>query len=450
MGRKFSGFSHIDRQILKLSLPAIASNVTVPLLGICDTAISGHLGSELYLASIAVGSVMMNVIFWILGFLRTGTTGLTAVSLGATDGEETKRIFTLATIIAFIAGVFFILISVPLFNLLWNLTGGEEEIKEMVGNYFYIRIWGVPAMLVSMAVTGWFVGMQNTVYPLIISIGMNIINIILSFILAIPMGWGLDGVACGTMFSNWFGMLLSLGCVIFFIKGKNIFSNPATVFKKKILIKFFSVNINLFIRSLCIIAVTMGVTSAGAMQGTLVLSVNIIVMQFFQFFSFFMDGFAFSGEALVGLNWGKRDLVKLRKSVKALLRWTLSMAIIFSLAYSIFTVRITSLLTDSLLVREGIKSVAVFIWLIPLVSAWAFIYDGFYVGITDTFLMMISTLTASVLFFIIVFGYGDRFIQLTSLDGNKIIWIAFLIYLGVRGIVLAIAWQGKKSLSSAI
>ena len=419
------------------------SNVTIPLLGLCDTAISGHLGSELFLAAIAVGSVMLNVVFWIFGFLRMGTTGLTATSLGANDANEVRRVFSRAFFIGVSAGILLIVFRYPIMEGLLKICGSNSEIRESVEEYFLIRIWGAPALLATMVVTGWFVGMQSTVYPLIISVGMNIANIALSFILVFYSDMGFIGVAAGTLISNWFGLLLSIACMIWFLKKTKIFSTLREIFNPDGLKKFFSVNSNLFIRSLCIICVTMGVTAASGRLGPLTLAVNVIVMQFFQFFSFFMDGFAFSGEALIGLYAGERNPERLRLSYRALLMWTLGIGVIFTFIYLFFNGNITSLLTDSTIVREGVRKIEIFIIMIPLVSAWAFIYDGFYVGLTDTRLMMFSTLIASIFFFIISFlsvEEGEVFINVSN---NDMIWTGFLVYLGIRGVVLASAWKGR-------
>lgn len=432
----------MNREILRLSVPTIVSNVTVPLLGICDTAISGHLGSELFLSAIAVGSVMLNVVFWIFGFLRGGTTGLTANALGAASpqtkemeakgGGETSKVLYRAMMIGIGAGIVLIILQKPLFLFLKTVAGSGPEIDGMVEDYFTIRIWGAPALLATMAISGWFVGMQNTYYPMVIAIVMNLINIAASCVLVFGIGYGFKGVATGTMLSNWLGLIVAAACLSRFCLG----GLPKFTYKE--LMKgewwrYFSVNGNLFLRSFFIICVTMGVTSAGARLGNLTLAINVILMQFFQFFSFFMDGFAFSGEAMVGLRAGAGDHVMLKKCVGRLLQWTLGTAIVFSLFYFTGTATIAGLLTDSREVAEGVAAMTLWTGLIPLVSCWAFIYDGFYIGITDTFRMMISTLIGGAIFFAIIYG-GSHL-------GNQAIWTAFLAYLLFRGAYLALSWR---------
>lgn len=430
----------LNREILRLSLPTIVSNVTIPLLGICDTAISGHLGSELFLSAIAVGSVMMNVVFWIFGFLRGGTTGITANALGAGDHSEISKVLYRALTIAFVAGALLIVFQESIFNGLWYVAGGSEEIKEYVRDYFTIRIWGAPALLAVIAISGWFVGMQTTFYPMLIAILTNVVNICVSYTLAFPLGYGFNGVAIGTFVSNWLGLAVALGCMLWFLKGKILKCTFSNLIKGNWW-RYFSVNGNLFLRSLFIICVTMGVTAAGARIGTLTLAVNIIVMQYFQFFSFFIDGFAYSGEALVGLRFGERNIELLNKSVTRLLQWTAGMAVIFSLGYFLGLESLTSLLTDSEIVIQGVLELVLWVSLIPLVSCWSFIFDGFYVGITDTFKMMISTLLGGIIFFIVI---GIDYLGTPlPFDGNKVIWTAFISYLFIRGLYLALMWKAS-------
>ena len=432
----------IDKDILKLSFPAIVSNITVPLLGLCDTAISGHLGSEIYLAAIAVGSVMMNVVFWLFGFLRAGTTGLTATAYGANDENALRQVFSRALGLALIGGLVIIIMQVPLMNLLLLVIHAEPEVSGYVARYFSISIWGAPAILGVMAISGWFVGMQSTVYPMAIAIAVNLINIGLSFLLVFGMHVGFEGVAWGTLFANWIGLIIAYVCAVRFRKGKRLWCLLKDIIRGGGLGKFFSVNSNLFIRSACIISVSLGVASAGARLGALTLAVNVIVMQLFQFFSFFMDGFAFSAEALVGKYSGAKEKGNLRLTVSALLKWTLGMALVFTLLYSIGCVAISTVLTDQPEVWTGIAGLRIWIGLIPIVSAWAFIYDGFYIGVTCTRKMMVATIISTIVFYIIAFlHYDGEGISLCVVD-NKSLWTAFLCYLLLRGVILASQWRG--------
>lgn len=431
----------VNRDILRLSVPAIVSNVTVPLLGLCDTAISGHLGSELYLAAIAVGSVMLNVVFWLFGFLRMGTTGLTANAFGASDSAGVRKVFTRAFLLGFLAGAALVALRSPLLKWLTLLVGAEPEVSALVESYFTIRIWGSPAMLAVMAVSGWFVGMQSTLWPMVIAVSVNVVNIAASFIFVYLSGLGFDGVAWGTLLSNWAGLAIALLCALRFMKGGRLWCPLREALRGGGLGRFFSVSGNLFLRSACIIAVTLGVTAAGARLGALTLAVNVVVMQFFHFFSFFMDGFAFSAEALAGKWWGAGERSEMRRYVRALLWWTAGVSLLFMALYAAGCAPVAALLTDSEEVRRGVWEMRWWILAIPPVSAWAFIYDGFYVGVTATGKMMAATFAATVVFFLLAFLRVADGALMWGPQGNGALWAGFLAYLLIRGGALAILFR---------
>ncbi len=370
-----------------------------------------------------------------------GTTGLTATAFGAGDDSGVRKVFTRAMLLAGGAGVALILARELVMYALMKLIGAEPDVAGYVGRYFMIRIWGSPALLGVLAVSGWFVGMQSTAYPMVIAISVNIVNIAASFALVFWFGLGFEGVAWGTLVSNWVGLAIAMGCALRFSKGKRLWCGVREAVSGGGMGRFFSVNSNLFFRSACIICVTLGVTAAGARLGAATLAINVVVMQFFQFFSFFMDGFAFSGEALVGRWWGAGDSVMVGKYVRALLWWTVGVALLFTVCYGLGSDGITSLLTDSESVRQGVKGMRAWIWSLPVVSAWAFIYDGFYVGVTDTRKMMMSTIVATIVFYIVAFVKLAEGRVVIEVDSNAAVWTAFLSYLFIRGAFLAIAWH---------
>lgn len=416
------------------------SNITVPLLGLCDTAIAGHLGSELFLAAIAVGSTMLNVIFWLFGFLRMGTTGLTATAFGADDDSEISKVFIRSLLLGLLIGLVLVLLRQPLLSLMLRLIGAEPEVEHLVRRYFCICIWEAPSLLATMALSGWFVGMQSTFWPMVVAISVNVINIAASLLLVFGLGMGFDGVAVGTVSANWAGFVIALIAALRFMRGRTLFPHLRAIISGAGIGRFFSVNSNLFFRSFCIISVTLGVTAAGARLGAQTLAVNAVVMQFFTLFSFFMDGFSFSAEALTGKAYGAREGGMLSRYVKALLLWAAGVAAVFSCLYATGCGALTDILTDEEGVRTGVREMKIWIWLIPAVSVWAFIYDGFYIGITDTGKMLIATLSASVIFFCVAFS-GD------FIDGgffgplsNHMLWTAFISYLAMRGLILAFLW----------
>lgn len=429
----------IDKEILRLSIPAVVSNVTVPLLGLCDTAIAGHLGSELYLAAIAVGSMMLNTVFWLFGFLRMGTTGLAANAYGAGDSDGQRLVFGRAVALAVMSGVILILLRSPLSALLMWLVGADPQVTGLAERYFGLCLFEAPALLGIMAVSGWFVGMQSTVWPMIIAIGVNVLNIVLSLVLVFGLKLGFIGTAWGTLTANWAGFIFALVAAWRYDRSGMLWCGWRRLFNGGIL-RFFRVSGNLFLRSFFLTAVMLGVAAAGARMGALTLAVNAVLMQFFTLFSFFMDGFAFSAEALVGRWAGAKDAGMLRLSVRRLLIWSVCVAVVFGLAYTAFGNALVSLLTDESSVRDGAAGMMTFMHFLPLVAMGAFIYDGFYIGVTDTGRMLLATFCASVLFFAVTFGLPAMNIHISGLTPNQSLWMAFLGYLAVRGLVLAVLW----------
>lgn len=430
----------LNREILRLSVPAIVSNVTVPLLGLCDTGISGHLGSEVYLAAISVGSMMLSVVFWLFGFLRMGTTGLTATAFGAGDAAGCRDVFTRSFALALAAGAILTTVQGPLMRVLLLFVSPGPEVAPLVERYFGICILEAPALLGTLAVSGWFVGMQNTVWPMAIAIGVNVVNIAASLLLVFRFGMGFEGVALGTLSANWLGLAAALGAVAFFTRKRGGFWNWRALREWKGPGNFFSVNASLFFRSFFITAVTLGVTAAGARLGAMTLAVNAVLMQFYTLFSFFMDGFAFSGEALTGRFQGAGNRGMARRSHKALLGWAFGMGVFFTLAYVSGITGMASLLTDEECVRAGVRAMWPWIAALPLVSVWAFIYDGFFVGALATSRMLWATMAASIVFYMTVFGPWHWPVEW----GNRILWSAFLCYLGLRGAILMVQWPAVE------
>ncbi len=434
----------VDREILRLALPAIVNNITVPLLGLCDTAIAGHLGSAIFLGAMSVGAMMLNVIYWLCGFLRMGTSGLTAQAFGAGDMPAGRDVLSKAMTIAACLSVTAILLQTPLLRLLLAVIGPDPEVTAYASLYFRICIWAAPAQLGIMAVSGWFIGRQNTVVPMTVAIGVNVINILMSLLLVFVWHCGFAGIAAGTLTAAWIGFA---GALLFVrrelagessktgdrIKTKDNADGNAGA-KGRVRWKlFFSVNGNLFFRSACIMCVSLTMTSVSARLGELTLAANAVIMQFFLFFSYFMDGFAFAGEALVGRAAGARDGGMLHLCVRSLLRWGAWMALAFLLVYMVASGPITSLLTDVASVRQAVDEMHIWVVVLPPVAVSAFIFDGIFIGLARTGSLLVSTLIASAIFFATVF-LGPRIGETLS---NPLLWTAFEIYLLMRGVLLA-------------
>lgn len=439
---------NLDKSILLLAAPAIINNITVPLLGLCDTTIAGHLGSPRYLASISVGTMMLNVFFWLAGFLRMGTTGLTARSVGRGSYMQCREVLMKSLLIAGVISLIVLACQNSLLTLLLRFLAPGSDAAELAGRYFRIGVWWVPAQLTIMAVSGWFIGLQTTVIPMTIAIGTNVINIAASVLFVFGIKRGFDGIAYGTLVANWIGAIAALCWALVRLKEEKKklatkrgeeereYDETTKMELKGDRIKwseFFKVNSALFIRSACIMAVTLTVTSVGSQLGELTLAANAVIMQFFLFFSYFMDGFAFSGEALAGKFSGAGDGEMVIKTMKSLCRWGAVMALIFLALYTFGSKTMAQLITDSAEVVDKIEEYRLWIQLLPPVTVSAFIFDGLFVGLTRTRAMMWVTIAGAALFFTILFGSNIP-------HTNNLLWLSFESYLFVRGAALAVTF----------
>lgn len=428
----------INRLILRLAIPAILSNITVPLLGLCDTFISGHLGAERYLAAIAVGTMLVNSLYWLFGFLRMGTTGLTAEAFGQGDPGLSRRVFTSAFILAMALGATLMLLSPMLERLLLWIMDPDPATAALGGEYFRISILAAPAILATMTVTGWMIGWQNTLFPMITAISVNVINIVLSFSLVFGAGWGFYGVAWGTCAANWCGLAIAQMLARRLGRGR-LWAPLHGLWRQMDMHRFFRVNSDLMMRSACIMAVLFAMTSLGGRLGDRTLAVNALLMQFFMFFSYFMDGFAFSGEALAGRFAGACQLRNLHGLLRGLTLWSAAMVVLFSSIYYFFLTPVAAMLTDVEGVVTDVGEMHAVVALIPVISAAAFILDGIYIGMTATWRLLLATLVAMVAFFFISLS-GRHWLLLKP---NEILWCGFLTFLLLRGALLIIELPGE-------
>lgn len=433
---------NLNKEILRLSVPAIVSNITVPILGLSDTTISGHLGSEVYIGAIAVGTMMFNVAFWLFGFLRMGTTGLTAQAFGANDETGCRMLLYRSILLALFIGLGLILLSLPLKWLLLKLISPDADVACYASRYFMICIIGAPPVLVNMALQGWFLGMQNTLYPMIISVSVNLINIILSLLFVFIFGLGFEGVAYGTLIANYVGLLLGVVLLKIFYGSGLKTVGVGEILRIDGLRQFFRVNTDIFFRSGCIMAVSMSVTAIGAQLGALTLAANAIIMQFFILFSYFMDGFAFAGEAMVGRSYGANDKIRLRKVVNLLSLWGLGVALIFTAVYVLFYQDIVAFITTQSDVVMEVDKYRMWLMLMPIVTVMAFVFDGVFIGLTATRQMLLVTFFSTIVFFAVCFVHYDMGVRIAIPD-NDHLWLGFLLYLLSRGVLLALIYRGK-------
>ena len=427
-----------NREILQIALPSIVSNITVPLLGLIDVTIVGHLGAASYIGAIAVGGMLFNIIYWIFGFPRMGTGGMTSQAYGRKDDAETMRLLTRSTGVGMSIALSLILLQYPIERIAFTFIDTTPEIERLASLYFRICIWGAPAVLGLYSFTGWFIGMQNSRYPMFIAITQNVVNILASLVLVYGFDMKIEGVAIGTLVAQYAGFFMALGLWFHRYQALRPYAQLACLKDKEAMRRFFQVNRDIFFRTLCLVAVTVFFTSAGAAQGEVVLAVNTLLMQLFTLFSYIMDGFAYAGEALAGKHIGAENRIALRQMVRQLFVWGIALSLGFTLLYGFGGEGFLGLLTNEESVIQASSTYFYWVLAIPLAGFAAFLYDGIFIGATATSLMLRAMIVASVAFFAIYFGCREAM-------GNHALWLAFIAYLILRGVVQG--FLGRKILN---
>ena len=427
-----------NREILQIALPSIVSNITVPLLGLIDTAIVGHLGAASYIGAIAVGGMLFNIIYWIFGFLRMGTSGMTSQAYGQKDEVETMRILARSIGVGMLIALGLIVLQYPIERIAFTFIKATPEVERLASTYFRICIWGAPAVLGLYSISGWCIGMQNSRFPMYVAITQNIVNILASLTLVYGFGMKIEGVAIGTLVAQYAGLLMAAGLWTSHFKRLLTEVHLHSLLAKGAIRRFFQVNRDIFLRTLCLVAVTLYFTSAGAAQGEVVLAVNTLLMHFFTFFSYIMDGFAYAGEALTGKHIGANNRLALQQMIRQLFIWGIALALAATLIYGIGGKEFLSLITNEQSVIAASSTYFYWVLAIPLAGFTAFLYDGIFIGATATGLMLRAMFVASVAFFGIYFGCR-------GVMGNHALWLAFITYLALRGIVQG--FIGRKILN---
>ena len=405
----------MSRSILRIAVPSIVSNITVPLLGLVDTAITGHLGAAAYLAAIAVGSTLFSTTYWLFNFLRMGTGGLTAQAYGAGHHDETAALLWRSLVLALVIGLLLLLFQQPIATLGFRLLAPGAAAAVPARIYFNILIWGAPPMLTLFALNGWLLGMQNARYPMVVAIVQNVVNILVSLTLVVGLHWGIAGVAVGTLVAQWTGAALAFALALRVLqRGRCHTTMRAVVRSLPAWMQLFAVNRDIFLRTLCLVSVMFAFTAFGTRQGETLLAVNALLMQLFLLVSYFMDGFAYAGEALGGRFLGEENV-----------------AVGFVLFFLVGSTTLIALLTDVDAVRMAAQPFLPYAIVIPLVSFSAFLFDGLFIGTTSTRAMLLTVFVASAAFFLL-----HHFLS-PSL-GNHALWCAFLLFLGLRGLVAAL------------
>ena len=398
----------MNRKILQLAIPSIVSNITVPLLGLVDVAIAGHLGSASYIGAIAVGGMLFNMIYWIFGFLRMGTSGMTAQAYGKRDLTEVVRTLLRAVGVGLLISLGLWILLSPILRGAFVLIDATEEVKRWASLYFNICIWGAPAILGLYGFAGWFIGMQNSRFPMFIAITQNIVNIVASLCFVFVLGMKVEGVALGTLIAQYAGLFMAFALWLKYYGRLKAYIDWDGLWGGEAIRRFFSVNSDIFFRTLCLVAVTTFFTSTGARQGDVILAVNTLLMQLFTLFSYIMDGFAYAGEALAGRFIGAKNDVGLRRCIRLLFLWGIGLSLSFTILYAFLGRDFLGLLTNDTSVIEASGDYFYWVLAIPLCGFSAFLWDGIFIGATATRQMLTRCLWPRLLSLLCITCFIDR------------------------------------------
>lgn len=421
----------MNREILRLAIPNIISNISIPLLSTVDTALMGHL-SAAHLGAVGLGTMLFNFIYWNFGFLRMGTTGLCAQAFGERNDEKIKYILFRSCIVAIgIAGML-ILFQRPILELGKDILNAADITDPLITAYFNIRIWAAPASLALYSLLGWYFGMQNAWIPLVITVAINVINIVLSYIAVRHLGMGIEGVAWGTVIAQYSGMLIAL--VFLFIKYRIYIriSIDRLFSQNQEWLKFLRVNADLFIRTVGLTFAFGFFYSQSSEEGTLVLAANIILLQFLNWMSYGVDGFAYAAESLIGKYVGAGNRDRLILALKRSFQWGGGLALLFAIFFFFSGNWIISIFTEDQGVHDLAYRQMYWIVILPLIGFVCYIWDGIYIGFTASKEMRNSMILA---LFIYLFVY-----YFTMNLWTNAIWIAFVLFMAGRGLIQSVIW----------
>lgn len=428
----------MNKEILRLAIPNILSNISIPLLSTVDTALMGRL-SEVHLGAVGLGAMIFNFVYWNFGFLRMGTTGITAQAFGQQNASEVVLTLGRALLVGAILAAIVLLLQRPIEQVSFSLLSVSSESYPLIQAYFRIRVLAAPATLGLFAMMGWFFGMQNAIYPLILTLIINATNIAVNFLLVYRYGMGVEGVAWGTVVAQYVGLLMAL--LFFAYRYKNYLAD----FQRDLLIewqalrKFLIINRDIFIRTVCLTFAFGFFYSQSSQAGETILAINVILLQFVNWMSYAIDGFAFASESLVGKYWGAREEEQLRRSIRLTFGWGMGMAVLFSLVYTFGGNALLQVFTDQPDLIAASQPYLIWMILFPLLATPCYLWDGIFIGLTASVAMRNSMLLSLALFFAAYYLFA-------SLGwGNHGLWLVLILFMVARGAIQAWMYTTRKA-----
>lgn len=418
-----------NRRVLKIALPIVLSNVTIPILGAVDTGVVGQMGEAAPIGAVGIGAVVLSAIYWIFGFLRMGTTGLAAQALGQGNRAEVAALLTRVLMIGFAGGALIIALQLPILWSAFRLSPASPEVETLARGYMQIRIWSAPAAISVFGITGWLIAQERTRAVLVLQVWMNGINVLLNLWFVLGLGWGVNGVAFATFLADWSALAMGLYLCLAAFKVPD-WRDWARVFDRVKLRRMAQVNSDIMIRSLLLQVIFLSFLFLAADFGDVTLAANQVLLQFLSITSYALDGFAFSAEALVGQAVGARAVPLLRRSVWVASLWGLAASVLLAVGFWVFGNDIVAIMAKN---TEVQAAAAIYLpWMVcaPVLALASFMLDGIFIGATRTAdmrnMMALSTLV-----------YGGAAFALVPYFGNHGLWIALLISFVARGATLA-------------
>lgn len=424
--------------VLRLAVPSILANITIPLVGIVDVAIIGHISDAAAVGGIAVGTMLFDLLYWNFGFLRVGTSGLTAQAFGRGDRDEQRSLLQQSVGLAMLGALLCLAIQWLFVTAVLAVMPCSAEVADFARRYFFVRIWAAPATLSLMALKGWFIGMQNTVAPMVTDIVVNVVNMVASYVLAVEMQSPI-GVAWGTLIAQYTGLLTAVGILVLRYRGLDCLQGLGTTLRWSSMRRLVTLSSNLFIRSLCFMVVYVGYTTIASRYGDTELAVSAILMKLFMFFSYFVDGFAYAGEALTGkegatpTGWQRTEAVN--RVVRELFVWATGVGVVFTVLYALGADWLIALMTSDSLIQAAAQPYYIWLALMPIISSLAFMWDGVYVGAAAAVPVRNCMIWAAVSF-VLIYLLSFRFLPLCHA-----LYLAYFAHLLARTVYLTLRWR---------
>lgn len=422
----------MNREILRLAIPNIITTLTVPLLSFADFALMGRVYDTAFINAVGIGTAIFNMIYWGFGFLRMGTTGLAAQAYGRQDKQSLSNTLYRAIFVGAVVAACLLIFQKPLLKLVLLAFEATDTEFDLAAKYYYIRIWAAPAALALYIMYGWFLGIQQAMYVMVVAVVLNLLNVGLNFFFVLGLGMDIDGIALATVISQYTGLLLTIVIILFKFREYLISWSAEVLGDMQAIKEFFSVNSDIFIRTVCLVFAFTFFTARSGVFGSEAMAVNLLLLQYMHLLSYGVDGFATAAESLVGKYYGATDKERFNKAIKYSFAWGLGLGAVYMLIFLAAGENILRLLTD---IPEVIEQAQPYIWWViamPLINSVAFIWDGVYIGRTATPAMRNNMLIATFLLFVPAFYLTKGHI------GNHSLWLAMTLFMVGRGLGLSI------------